>query len=127
RAADLAADGSLTGPHRFNFFIWYQDLPMAIPGLVRREAVVLGRLNAARMALAVEQFRESEGRLPQTNAELSGRQSTARLTDPLTGEPLAFQRLENGYRTGTKEQLKQPGKTRGRSAGAQGVEFTVPR
>ena len=55
------------------------------------------RLRTARTALAVEQFRQANGRLPKTLDELVPAYLSAVPLDPFDGKPLRYKLLDKGY------------------------------
>ncbi len=69
---------------------------MMLPALskpLQKEAALAARLRSARMALAVEMYRNEHGALPNSLADLG----ISTLTDPFGGTPLAFERKQSGY------------------------------
>jgi len=73
---------------------------MVLPSYRRWVAADLkcrAQLRTARTALAVEQFRQANGRLPKTLDELVPKYLDAVPPDPFDGKPLRYKRLEKGY------------------------------
>jgi hypothetical protein len=65
--------------------------------LVRKEAEVLARINAARSALAVERYRRLTGSLPENLKNLVPDILPALPQDPFDGEPVRFRRAASEY------------------------------
>lgn len=61
------------------------------------DAEDVGRLGAARAALAVERYRLAKGRLPERLDELVPQYLERVPADPFDGEPLRYSRREKGY------------------------------
>jgi hypothetical protein len=62
-----------------------------------KNAESVATIRVSRLALAVEQFRLLQNRLPQTLDELQVLISMEVSTDPFDGQPLRYQRLAKGY------------------------------
>jgi hypothetical protein len=73
---------------------------MLLPSLTRvvvRDAATLAQVEVAATALAVERFRNAQGRLPNDLRELTPQFLEAVPTDPFDGAALRYRRLARGY------------------------------
>ena len=71
-----------------------------LPGLSRayfKNAESIAMIRVSRVALAIEQFRLLQDRLPLTLDEIQILTSTETRTDPFDGRPLRYKRLKKGY------------------------------
>jgi len=78
----------------------YPLAAMMLPGAARtaeKHATDLTRLRAAATACAVERFRQSEGRLPESLDALVPAFLNSMPTDAFTGRPLSYRRLDRGF------------------------------
>jgi len=62
-----------------------------------KEATGLAEVKAAQTALAVERFRQANGKLPEKLSELVPQFLPAVPDDPFDGQPLRYHRLDKGY------------------------------
>jgi hypothetical protein len=84
--------------HPIRYLLSAQILPAAAGGL-RKEAILVARLRCARVALAVERYRlKHSGALPSSLKELAPEFLPEVLENPVTGEPLIYERISGGYR-----------------------------
>jgi hypothetical protein len=86
-ALDGRNRGFFMGPIRFN------SLRQALP----HEADSMALIRSAQTALAVERFRQANGKLPQQLDELVPQFLPAVPEDPFNGQPLHYHHLEKGY------------------------------
>jgi hypothetical protein len=62
-----------------------------------REATALARLRAAQVAVAVERFRVTIGRIPTALSELVPQFLASVPVDPFDGNPVRYRQLQKGY------------------------------
>jgi hypothetical protein len=78
----------------------YMLSSMLLPGLTRavsREAQCLARIRCARVALAVERFRQLHGQLPEKLSDLSSDELGGVPLDPFDGEAVRYKVIPKGY------------------------------
>jgi len=100
RRVSAELEAACTGKSSGDTFIGQVMLGMLAPAydrLVCQDMSCFARLRAARTALAVEGFREAEGRLPQSLDELVPKHLDTVPLDPFDGKPLRFKKREKGY------------------------------
>jgi hypothetical protein len=84
--------------HPIRYLLSAQILPAVAEGL-RKEAVLVARLRCARVALAIERFRlKHDGTLPESVMNLVPEFLPGVLANPVTGEPLQYEKISGGYR-----------------------------
>jgi hypothetical protein len=66
-------------------------------GVGRRENEGVARQRLVRVALAVENYRNDNGKLPENLNELAQKYFTRVPEDPFTGSELAYRRTDKGY------------------------------
>ena len=112
------------GRHRFRYMISGMMLP-ALEKSTSREAIAAGQLRCARMALAIERYRAKHGEVPSLEALVPAWLNELP-RDPVSGEPLEYQKLSRGYRivSGAATDRKTEGGTKKNEAE---VAFTVLR
>ena len=67
------------------------------PGWIAQHLKCNAQLRTARTALAVEQFRQEQGRLPKTLDELVPKYLDVVPPDPIDGKPIRYRLLDKGY------------------------------
>ena len=107
---------------------WYYMSSMILPGvtwITLHEAESDANLRLAQTAIALEQFRLAEGRLPEHLAELAPQFLPAVPADPFDGQPLRYHRLDTGYVVYSVGRDKQDDGGRERPAHAKSSDHTT--
>ena len=90
-------ESRIGGTARHNLYIVSSMLLPALEASIFREATAIAEVRAARVSLAIEGFRQLNGRLPENLNKLVPQFLPNVPEDPFDGQPLRYHLLQRGY------------------------------
>jgi hypothetical protein len=90
-------ESRIVGTAKHKLYIYSSLVLPALEPAIFREATAIAKVRAAKISLAIEGFRQLNGRLPESLNELVPQFLPSVPEDPCDGKPLRYHRLGKGY------------------------------